>query len=214
MRIWLQIALALALLAGARLIPSIAERMGVAVAAAELGFAALYVSTFGILYGLSGESRPPLGRISVKGIAIAIAAGLSLFVLGMLAYAGTFAVYSRMGWDLPDALSFFDVHGIFETTALVLFIMGMVLLEEYTFRGIILHGMRDRLSASGAILVSSICFSLYHLSGFQIPATFIWGLGLGILFVRTNSLLAPVVAHLTFNLLSVGLFLSGAMPQQ
>lgn len=214
MRIWFAVIVALTLLIGARLVPSVAERTGFAVAAVELGFAALYVGAFMAIYGLSGDGRPRLGRMSVKRIALAAAAGSALFVLGMLAYAGTFAVYERLGWETPGALSFFNVRGISEVAALLLFITAMVLLEELLFRGIILHRLKERLSASGAILLSSVCFSLYHLSGFQVAATFIWGLGLGYLFVRTNSLLAPIVAHLAFNFLSVGLFLSGAMPQQ
>jgi len=57
-------------------------------------------------------------------------------------------------------------------------------------------------------------FVRHHLSGFQLAATFVWGLGLGLIFLRTEPLLAPTIAHPTVNMVSFGRFLSGLILKQ
>lgn len=210
---YLQIIVALGLLWSARALPLIAERTGHSTASIELGFAAIYFAAFLILYAASGASRPPIGALTAKRAALAVAAGVGLFIVGMGAYTASFMVYSKMGWSPPGALAFFNVEGPGATAALIIFISAIVILEEYTFRGVILPLAGQYYPAIVAVFISALCFSLYHLSGFQLAATFIWGLALGAMFLRTQSLLPPIIAHLTFNLLSVAMFLSGAVPK-
>ncbi|HEX2267153.1 MAG TPA: CPBP family intramembrane glutamic endopeptidase, partial [Actinomycetota bacterium] len=73
--------------------------------------------------------------------------------------------------------------------------------EEIFFRGFLHKALRRRLPMWGAAVLSSILFGLVHVHPLLIPALFVVGLGLALLYERQQSLLAPVVAHATFNVL-------------
>jgi uncharacterized protein len=63
------------------------------------------------------------------------------------------------------------------------------------FRGVIMHGLTRNYSHKTAIIVSALMFALYHLNPWQFPATFVLGLLLGFLKVRTNNLLLCILGH-------------------
>ena len=75
--------------------------------------------------------------------------------------------------------------------------------EELLFRGIMLPALG--LNVAG-VVVSSLCFGILHLSGFQHWPYVVWatvvGLLLGYSAVVTGNLLVPIVAHIFTNLVS------------
>ena len=71
--------------------------------------------------------------------------------------------------------------------------------EEMLFRGIILRGFLAHYSASTAILLSSLLFSLVHMNWHQIPFAFVFGLFAGWLYFRSRSLWPSILAHMTQN---------------
>ncbi len=74
-------------------------------------------------------------------------------------------------------------------------------IEELIFRGIVLHGLRKNYSATTAVLVSAILFSLFHLNPWQMPATFVLGVLLGWLMIRSNNILLAILGHSLNNLM-------------
>jgi membrane protease YdiL (CAAX protease family) len=74
-------------------------------------------------------------------------------------------------------------------------------IEELIFRGIILQGLRRNYNAFVAVFMSALLFSLYHLNPWQMPATFVLGLLLGWIMIRTNNILLSVVGHSINNFL-------------
>lgn len=75
--------------------------------------------------------------------------------------------------------------------------------EELLFRGVMLPALG--LDTSG-LVVSSLCFGILHLSGWEQWPYAIWatvvGLLLGFSVLATGNLLVPIVAHIFTNLLS------------
>lgn len=75
--------------------------------------------------------------------------------------------------------------------------------EELLFRGVMLPALG--LDTSG-LVVSSLCFGILHLSGWEQWPYAIWatvvGLLLGFSAIATGNLLVPIVAHILTNLLS------------
>lgn len=69
------------------------------------------------------------------------------------------------------------------------------IIEELIFRGLILQGLRRNYNAVTAVLVSALMFSLFHLNPWQMPATFVLGVLLGWLMIRTNSILLAILGH-------------------
>jgi membrane protease YdiL (CAAX protease family) len=74
------------------------------------------------------------------------------------------------------------------------------ILEEVTFRGILLPWLRRVCGAWPAILLSSAVFAIAHFHAWPSPIPlFVLALFLGFLAHRTSSLVAPIVLHATFN---------------
>lgn len=73
--------------------------------------------------------------------------------------------------------------------------------EELIFRGIILHGLRRNYKPFVAVVVSALLFALFHLNPWQFPATFVLGLVLGWIMIRTNNILLSIIGHSINNLL-------------
>lgn len=75
--------------------------------------------------------------------------------------------------------------------------------EELLFRGVMLPALGADLTA---VIVSSLCFGVLHLSGAQQWPYVIWativGLMLGYSALFTGNLLVPIVAHIVTNLVS------------
>lgn len=74
-------------------------------------------------------------------------------------------------------------------------------IEELIFRGIILQGLRRNYNAFVAVFMSALLFSLYHLNPWQMPATFVLGLLLGWIMIRTNNILLSILGHSINNFL-------------
>ncbi len=75
------------------------------------------------------------------------------------------------------------------------------IVEELIFRGLILQGFRRNYNAFVAVLMSALLFALFHLNPWQFPATFVLGLLLGWIVVRTNSIILSILGHSINNFL-------------
>jgi sodium transport system permease protein len=76
--------------------------------------------------------------------------------------------------------------------------------EELAFRGFILSGMQRRFRPRNAVLLSSFLYALYHLNVFLFLPTFCLGIVLGLLTVRSRSLVPAVLFHFLYNAFLVG----------
>ncbi|HYT90276.1 MAG TPA: ABC transporter permease subunit/CPBP intramembrane protease [Gemmataceae bacterium] len=68
--------------------------------------------------------------------------------------------------------------------------------KEIAFRGLILNGLRRRFRPWPAIVISSLLFAAFHMNVFALLPTFLLGVALGVLAVRSGSLLPGIVLHL------------------
>jgi len=75
--------------------------------------------------------------------------------------------------------------------------------EEIAFRGLILSALVHRLGAGKGILVSALLFAFSHLNALQFVPTFVLGLALGYLTVRSGSILPAMLFHLVHNGMSI-----------
>ncbi|WP_167619216.1 CPBP family intramembrane glutamic endopeptidase [Maribellus sediminis] len=69
------------------------------------------------------------------------------------------------------------------------------IVEELIFRGLIFNGFRKNYNGFVAVVMSALLFSLFHLNPWQMPATFVLGLLLGWLMLRTNNILVAILGH-------------------
>ena len=73
------------------------------------------------------------------------------------------------------------------------------IVEELIFRGLIFSGFQRIYPAFWAIFFSALLFSLFHLNPWQLGPTFLLGLLLGFVRLRTGSLLAAIFTHALHN---------------
>ncbi len=73
--------------------------------------------------------------------------------------------------------------------------------EEVLFRGVLLPALGRELSAFGGLLASSVLFGLVHFASrtYAIVAG-LMGLYLGILFLLSGGLVAPILSHALYDL--------------
>jgi membrane protease YdiL (CAAX protease family) len=82
--------------------------------------------------------------------------------------------------------------------------------EELFFRGFLYRGLRRRFLMWPAALISAAAFALIHVdpdalgaSVILVLALFPVGVGLALIYEKRQSVLAPMVAHATFNLIGI-----------
>ena len=99
-------------------------------------------------------------------------------------------------WELFNKI-FENDYGIYGAILKVAIIAPIV--EELIFRGVIMHGLMRNYSKFTAVFTSALLFALFHLNPWQFPATFILGLILGILMVRTRNIFLCILGHAINN---------------
>lgn len=99
-------------------------------------------------------------------------------------------------WEMFNKI-FENDYGIYGSIIKVV-IMAPVI-EELIFRGMIMHGLMRNYSKFTAVFVSALMFALWHLNPWQFPATFILGLVLGILMLRTRNIYLCILGHAINN---------------
>ena len=127
------------------------------------------------------------------GAVVAASSVLVLVVLDPLVNIGE-AQRQAAAWDPQRAVAL-------AANASVVVLVGPVV-EECAFRGLG-YRLLERFGDANAILVTGALFALSHgLLGF-LPATAVFGIGLGYLRSRTGSLYPGLVLHVLFNTLGV-----------
>lgn len=100
-------------------------------------------------------------------------------------------------YETFGANNFFNVYGFFRVLLLV------PILEELFYRRIILNSLLERHSAFFAILVSSIMFSIGHTDLNYSIYFFVYGIVLGILFLKTRNIYYSISLHIFINFLTI-----------
>ena len=99
-------------------------------------------------------------------------------------------------WELFNRV-FESDYGIYGAIMKVVVIAPII--EELIFRGIIMHGLMRNYPKAVAIFFSGLLFALFHLNPWQFPATFILGMLLGWIMIRTRNIFACIAGHAINN---------------
>ena len=99
-----------------------------------------------------------------------------------------------------------------DSSALVALLTGFAvvaapLFEELFFRGFAYPVLKQRLGAPTALIIVSAVFALIHYHLPSMAPLFALGLGLGIAYEVTGSLLAPITMHALFNAANIAMLL-------
>ena len=75
-------------------------------------------------------------------------------------------------------------------------------IEEILMRGFVLGLLEKSLGAIKALLVSSLLFAILHFNMVQTLSAFVCGIILGLLYLKTKSVVCCIIAHCGYNLVS------------
>lgn len=102
--------------------------------------------------------------------------------------------------DLPDLTAQMMLQVLSHPLGfLTVTLLGPVTEEVFFRAGIMGKCMRAGTSVRTAIIVSALLFGLIHGNPAQVPFAFCVGLALGYAYLRTGSLLVPILAHIVNN---------------
>jgi len=116
---------------------------------------------------------------------------------------------ARLGKEIEPPALLKHVRAAPQVWTLVLAVLqaGILapLVEEFTYRGVLMVSLMRRIGPAGAIGLSGAIFAAAHLEAQPqaVLPLFLLGLALGYAAYRTRSLVAPVIAHSLFNTLMV-----------
>ena len=97
--------------------------------------------------------------------------------------------------------------GIFLFTAAV----AAPVFEELLFRGFLLPSLTRYFPVWGAIALSALVFAIAHLSLSEVLPLAVLGSVLGVVYVRSRNLMAPMLLHSLWNSITmIGLFILGS----
>ena len=158
-------------------------------------------------------ARPAAGRAALgSGIFAPRTAVLSL-LLGAALWVGSIGLMEMQSLFFPpsaETLDFFRrLHaalapsGVLDgLVSLVVIALLPALCEELVMRGVLLPSLAARIAPAPAVTLTAAAFALIHFDPIRLLFTFVLGLVLGALRLRTGSLWPSVMVHLTLNALT------------
>lgn len=165
-------------------------------------------------FGLSsdGMARSVGAGVALAGIAVPLAYGLQWLAMGALRHWGR-----RWGYEphVQGSVELLLHAGSWLQSAYIFMFATLVapVAEELLFRGILLPFVRDLGRPRLALASTAIVFGLMHGNlAALVPLTCLGWL-LGILYIRTGNLLAPITAHALFNFVPFILLACGLQPE-
>lgn len=177
--------------------------VALALAGTALGFA---------LADANGRLGEALRRLGLRGFAWR-AAGLAVaaWVLYLLLAAGLNPLLDPDQEDVTRELGVDDESAGALITAGLLIVVAAPVSEEIFFRGFMFAGFRRRMPMIVAAALSAVFWGSLHLSGGNIGVAVqlsVFGVILALLYERTGTLWAPILAHMINNAIAFTLLVT------
>ena len=144
-----------------------------------------------------------LERISLKDICISALGGFTFlfingYIVGLIRYLGILTNYMDSFQEFSNSIYSANI-------ALLIISVGVVgpIIEEIIFRGLIFNELKANMPTRTVVIVQAVLFGIFHMRAIQMIYATLLGLFLGVVFVKTKTILAPIILHITYNITSV-----------
>jgi uncharacterized protein len=140
--------------------------------------------------------REALRRLGVRGFT---GEALGWAALAAIAYLAFAAIYASL-FGVPEQEDIAESFGTLPLQILLI-VIAAPLSEEICFRGMVFGGLRTRLPAWAAALISGLIFGLLHaLTGLSaVPPLMAFGVILALLYEKTGSIVPGIILHMLNN---------------
>lgn len=125
---------------------------------------------------------------------------------GVVAQIGVTVLYQVVGVDAEGPARQLTAKGegpLGAAVLLVLLALVAPVVEELLFRGLLQRGLARHLPAAAVVVLTAVLFAAAHLQGPQFPGLVVVGVVLSVLAQRSGRLGPSIVAHMTFNAVTV-----------
>jgi len=136
--------------------------------------------------------------VSIGNI-IALTFMLYIFIHGM-AYLWEGIKTWSIGLTEPAVLPPGTSNGLLKILSIITFVLIAPICEEIIFRGILLGRLTAKYNLNIGIISSSFVFGFLHTDFVSFT---LFGILLSLLFIKSNSLMGPIIVHISFNTTSV-----------
>lgn len=183
-------------------------RLGAAVVLLSTPVALLLVSWWFVLRPRALAGLPSwTGRSALQAVVIGVLAGIGMWIVGNLVGAAVIALLQALGMEVDTQLAERAVETVDPWLVVLVVIILAPIAEELFFRGIVFNAWLREGGVRWAFIGSTLLFALIHLSIAAFLPILLLGFALAWVYRRTQSLLAPIALHATFNGISVALVL-------
>lgn len=172
-----------------------------------------------LVYGITILLLGYYGRISWTSLfgnrptATKLWPGLKLTLLIFLfSIAAAYALFIPLSWVVPDFVQWWYIDNLYliywegdsypikpNVLNFIILVVIAPFLEEVAFRGILFHRWARKWGLIIAMLLSSGLFACLHADPI---GAFAFGIGMCILYVRTQSLWVPIICHAANNIIA------------
>ena len=148
------------------------------------------------------KRQTTMGDISSSYGLTALIIAASVFFIFFVAFASKYFQISYLEEIyFDDSVTFYEIAGSYLTwqnMVIFLFISFLVpIVEELFFRGLIMDVLLKKNSPVSSIFISAMFFGILH---GDVTGAFLFGVLLGFIYVRTESLSIPIFIHIANNL--------------
>ena len=141
-----------------------------------------------------------LSNVTPMGILLAVCCSVLFFLLLDKCLDPIFeSVFPQSEQDYQAAIQSLIKSPI--TSLLQVCIIASVI-EEILMRGFVLGGLKNTYGVIGALFISALFFAILHFNMVQTLSAFVCGIILGLLYIKTDSILCCIIAHCGYNLIS------------
>jgi hypothetical protein len=173
----------------------------------------ILVIVFGSLT-LVARGIHPLKYLQFKRISLRDAVAAVVMGIGFAIFISSLLTVIKVETVLPDTVSEQIMNAIAANFPMILLAIGIVVpfYEEFLFRGLIFKEIQKSSRLWVALVLQGLLFGIFHLNWFQFSYTFPAGIILGMMFLRYQSIWAPILIHISWN--STSTFLSALLPEK
>jgi len=134
---------------------------------------------------------------------------LTVFIF-IFSIAAAFALFYPLSYMIPEFVNYWFIElppiiytsqGQYPFLPNLLSFLSLVILapviEEFTFRGVLLHRWSEKWGTLNAILISSLLFGILHPDPIGAAA---FGIAMCVIYMKTQTLIVPIICHGLNNL--------------
>ncbi|NEO99522.1 MAG: CPBP family intramembrane metalloprotease [Symploca sp. SIO2E9] len=126
--------------------------------------------------------------------------GTALLLVYCLSLIAPASVESFLGVLAAERVESSSLPVFYTILEVLSFLVVAPITEEFIFRGIILQRWASKWGTTTGIWVSSIVFGFLHVNPIGLS---VFGIVMALLYLRTGTLIVPIIAHVLNNLLAI-----------